>query len=270
MRLCCILLLVLAAACGPAADPTDIQLGETTLIGWVNPRVNDINQALVAQPGTTRAGVSVRAQGGPGATTDANGIAVLSPIPSGSNQQFLLSGGGFSGDLFLNITAKDLREVAVALDGSGSHIMADVRYAFGGQVVEVNPAMTVTEINSALNGSNQIVLFTGGDYTGDYTFNGSNVTLFGEGASGGRVTLNGNITVSGSFNRIRGTRINGTLAVNGSDFGLTSSRVTGTTLVDGSDALLIDNDFCATVTVTGSGSVVLENSGLAPIAATGC
>jgi hypothetical protein len=60
--------------------------------------------------------------------------------------------------------------------------------------------MSLGEVNAALAQSNAIVFFRAGTYTGDLAFSGSNVTLFGEGPTGGAVTLDGNITVDGSFN----------------------------------------------------------------------
>jgi hypothetical protein len=175
--------------------------------------------------------------------------------------------GAATGQLDLNIGQGDLREIAVALDGSGAGEMANVRYAFGGTVVEITPAMSITQVNAELAGSNRIVFLRAGTYQGDLNFSGSSVTLFGEGSQGGTVTINGNVTVSGSFNRLRGARIQGNLSVPGSSAGISYSSVDGTLTVDGSNAVLLNNAFCGAATVSGSGVLALGNAGLAPLPA---
>jgi hypothetical protein len=162
-----------------------------------------------------------------------------------------------------------LREIAVALDGSGAGVMADVRYIFGGTVVDITPAMTIAQVNAELARSNLIVFLRAGTYTGDLSFSGSNVTLFGEGTQGGAVTINGNVTVSGSGNRLRGARITGNLSVPGSGAGISYSSVEGALLLDGSNAVLLNNAFCGSATVSGSGVLALGNAGLAPLPAPG-
>lgn len=259
-------------ACGDGTGPTDVPFGVTTFVVLVNPRVNDANQPTVPTPGTTQSGVSVSVAGGPSGTTDASGIAVLSPVTPGA-KTISVSGGGATGQANASIADKDLREVAVALSGNTAQIMANILYGFGGTVVELSPSMPLSEVNAALAQSNTIVFFAAGTYTGDLTFSGSNVTLFGEGNQGGQVTLNGNVTVGGSANRIRGARITGNLSVPGSNFGMSFSRVSGTFNLAGSNGTLLNNRFCGTATISGSGTTLLGNAGLAPITpvpATGC
>lgn len=53
--------------------------------------------------------------------------------------------------------------------------------------------------------------------------------------------------MSGSGNRLRGTRVAGAL------------------LVDGSDAVLLNHSFCGSITIEGSGTVALGNAGMAPV-----
>jgi|SRR5688500_15491238 len=260
---------VFAVACGDDdVSPTQVTLGETTLIVLANPAVNTLNQASVPTSGTARSGVSVSVAGGPSAVTDANGVVVLRPIIPGT-KTVSFSGGGTAGQLTVAMANQDLREVAVALGTNAANEMANVQYAFGGTVVEVTPSMSVQQVNAELARSNLIVLFRSGAYTGALTFAGSNVTLFGEGATGGNVTLNGNVTVSGSRNRIRGARIVGNLSVPGSDFGMSFSRVTGSVQIAGSNAVLLNNGLCGTVTISGSGAKLLGNAGIAPVPAPG-
>jgi hypothetical protein len=255
-------------ACGGdgPTEPPEAVYGETTVVYVMNPVVNDVNAAAVPTPGTARSDVSITVTGGPSGSTGANGDLVLAPLAAGT-RAVSFSAGTATGQLSLEIAQGDLREIAVALDGSGAGGMANVLYAFGGTVVEIVPTMTNAEVNAALSGSNLIVFLRAGTYQGDLNFSGSNVTLFGEGSQGGAVTINGNVTVSGSGNRLRGARITGNLSVPGSGAGISYSSVTGTLTVDGSNGVLLKNAFCGASTVSGSGLLALGNAGLAPLAA---
>jgi hypothetical protein len=255
-------------ACGGdgPTDPPDAVYGETTVVYVMNPVVNDVNAAAVPAPGSSRSGVDIAVTGGLSGTTGGNGELVLAPLAAGVSP-VSFSAGTATGQLSLDIAQGDLREIAVALDGSGAGEMANVRYAFGGTVVEITPAMSITEINAELARSNLIVFLRAGTYQGGLNFSGSNVTLFGQGSQGGTVTINGNVTVSGSFNRLRGARIAGDLSVPGSGAGISYSSVSGTLTVDGSNAVLLNNAFCGATTVSGSGVLALGNAGLAPLSA---
>jgi hypothetical protein len=255
-------------ACGGdgPTDPPGAVYGETTVVYVMNPVVNQVNAAAVPTPGASRSGVNIAVTSGPSGTTGENGDLVLAPLAAGISP-VSFSAGSATGQLTLNIAQGDLREIAVALDGTGAGEMADVRYEFGGAVVEITPTMTNAEVNAALSGSNLIVFLRAGTYQGDLNFSGSNVTLFGQGSQGGTVTINGNVTVSGSFNRLRGARILGNLSVPGSGAGISYSSVSGTLTLDGSNAVLLNNAFCGAATVAGSGLLALGNAGLAPLAA---
>jgi hypothetical protein len=260
--------LVAGLACGGdgPTDPPGVAYGETTVVYIMNPVVNDVNAVAVPTPGTSRSGVNIAVTSGPSGTTGANGDLALAPIPTGA-RPVSYSAGTTTGQLSLDIAQGDLREIAVALDGSGAGAMADVRYIFGGTVVDITPTMTIAQVNAELARSNLIVFLRAGTYTGDLSFSGSNVTLFGEGSQGGTVTINGNVTVSGSGNRLRGARIAGNLSVPGSGAGISYSSVEGALLVDGSNAVLLNNAFCGSATVSGSGVLALGNAGLAPLSA---
>lgn len=258
----------LAAGCGDDAgtDPVDVPFGETTFVVVVNPTINDANQRPVPAPGSTREGVDVAVQSGPSATTDAAGVAVLPDLDAGT-RLVSFDGPDGSGELALQIAERDLREVAVALTAGGPSVMANVAYPFSDRVIEVTPSMSVAEVNAALAESDVIVFFRSGTYTGDLDFSGSRATLFGEGPEGGNVTLDGDVTMSGSSSRIRGARITGDLSVPGSDAGVSFSSVAGSLTVDGSGATLLENAFCGPATLTGSGLLAVGNAGLAPIPA---
>jgi hypothetical protein len=249
----------------PSPAPTSVAYGDTAVIVWINPPINDANQLSVPAPGTVRAGVVVDVVGEAAVKTASDGIAVLANVASG--QQTLQFSGAATGSLAITLADKELREIAVALDATGAHLMADLHYRFGDTVVDVTPTMTEAEINTALNGSNEIVLFHSGTYNGNYLFSGSQVTLFGEGLMGGSVTLNGSITVNGSNDRIRGTRIVGGLSIDGGSFGMTYSHATGPVQLVGGSAIFIDNNLCGGGTFDGGSNGVLENYGVSPLAA---
>jgi len=254
-------------ACGDGTTaPTEVPYGETSFVVLTNPLVNEANQTPVSAPGSAQSGVSVSVQGGVSAMTNASGVAVLSPVTAGA-RVLTFSGNGTSGDVQLEIASQTLKEVAVATGGTGARVMAEISYAFGGTVVEIIPSMTIAEVNAALAGSNRIVFLGAGTYSGDLVFSGSSVTLYGEGATGGTVTIDGNVLVNGSQNRIRGARITGDLTVPGSGFGMSFSRVAGDANISGSSSVLLLSAFCGTVTIGGSGSTLLGNAGLAPVAA---
>lgn len=253
-------------ACGgdSPTSPTDVTLGETTFVFLVNPVVNDANQKAVPQPGSERSGVDVAITGGPSGSTDAQGVEVLAPVDAGTRVASFDDGSN-SDTLHLEIADRDLREVAVALDAGGAAEMANVEYAFGGDVVVISPDMTIQDVNDALAQSNIIVFVEGGTYTGNVEFSGSDVTLFGEGADGGNVTIDGDVVVSGSQNRLRGVRVTGDLSVPGSNAGISFSSVVGSLTVDGSDARLLDNAFCGTIDIIGGGLLALDNAGMSPV-----
>jgi hypothetical protein len=260
--------LAAGVACGGdgPTNPPDAVYGETTVVYVMNPVVNQVNAIAVPTPGPTRSGVDITVTSGPSGTTGTSGELALAPLAVGISP-VTFSAGAATGQLNLDIAQGDLREIAVALDGSGAGEMANVLYAFGGTVVEITPAMSITQVNAELAGSNRIVFLRAGTYQGDLNFSGSSVTLFGEGSQGGTVTINGNVTVSGSFNRLRGARILGNLSVPGSGAGISYSSVVGTLTLDGSNAVLLNNAFCGSATVSGSGLLALGNAGLAPLSA---
>lgn len=267
------LMVTTIGGCG-SDDPTgpaSVPYGETTFVIMVNPIINDLNEANMPAVGTVRSGVIVSVQGGPSGTTDASGIVVLTGITPGI-KTISLNGSGLSGSVTASIAEKDLHEMAIALTSGGAALMANVRYPFGGTVVEVTPSMSVAQVNAALAQSSIVVFFRAGTYSGDLVFTGSNTTLFGQGPMGGQVVLNGNVTVEGSSSRIRGARILGSLTAPGSQFGFSWGRVAELLDVDGSSSVLLNNIFCGTTTIAGSGLTALGNAGMTPLAppAGGC
>jgi hypothetical protein len=271
MKLCLPYILCLIACGGSgnatpdANDPTAIPFGTTAIVVVVNPAVNDANSKAVPQPGPTRAGVTLTTDDNVTATTGANGIVVLAPVTPGA-RTITVSGTNIGGSFTVMVADRTLREVALATAIGRAEIMVNLDYK-ADQAVEVNPTMTNAEVNDIIKVSDRVVFIKGGHYQGDLTFSGSRVTLFGEGVLGGNVVLEGNITMSGSDSRIRGTQITGSLTMPASTVGLSFSRVDGALTTTGSDTMLLANALCGSEAISGSGVIVLGNAGAAPITA---
>jgi hypothetical protein len=248
---------------GDGNDPTEVRFGDTVLVVVLNPVENDANNADIPVFGSVRDGVTLTTDDGVTTTTGAAGIAVLGPLTSGL-RDVTLSGGGLSGSFSVMMTDGELREVALAAEAAEAEIMVEIDYK-SDQLTEVSPTMSNAAVNEALEVSDTVVFFEGGTYEGDLDFSGSRVTLFGAGILGGEVILDGDVIVSGSDSRIRGTEIIGNLTIPASGVGLSFSQVDGATESEGSDATFLANALCGGVNLTGSGTVALGNAGAAPL-----
>jgi hypothetical protein len=261
-------------ACGGGGDPggpdaglapTDVEFGDTALVVVLNPAINEGNDRDLPEPGEARAGVRLEADDGIAATTDDRGEAVLAPLTAGT-RTITVTADGVDATFDVAIGDGELREIALAAAGDRAEIMVSIDYG-SDQVVELSPAMSNDEINDALSVSDTLVFFAGGEYVGDLDFSGSKVTLFGEGALGGEVTIDGDVIISGSDGRVRGTRIKGDLTIPASGVGLSFARVDGATSAEGSDATFLANALCGDDAVSGSGTLAVGNAGLAPTTA---
>lgn len=251
---------------GGTIDPTDVPFGTTAIVVVVNPPINDANRETgLPTPGDVVAGITLTTDDDVTATTGADGIAVLAPVTAGT-RTITVSGTVAGGTFTVTVADATLREVALATAAGRAEVMLGVDYK-ADQAFEVTPTMSTTEVNDILAVSDRVVFFRGGSYTGDLTFGGSRVTLFGEGVLGGNVVLDGNMSVTGSDSRIRGAHITGNLSMPASKVGLSFSRVDGAVTSEGSDGMLLANALCGSETVTGSGTTMIGNRGAAPITA---
>ncbi len=248
-----------------ANSPTSVEFGTTAIVVVVNPVVNDANAKSIPLPGATIAGITLTTDDNVTATTDASGIVVLAPVSPGT-RTITVSGAVAGGSFSVAVADGTLREVALATDAGRAEVMVNVDYK-ADQVSEVTSDMTTAEVNDILAVSDRVVFFGGGRYAGDLDFSGSRVTMFGEGLLGGEVTLDGNITVTGSDSRIRGAHITGSLMIPASKVGLSFSRVDGAVTSQASDGMLLANLLCGTETITGSGTIAIGNVGAAPLPA---
>lgn len=268
------LFLFLVSACGDdggagtpdANSPTDVPFGTTAIVVVVNPAINDANaKEGLPSPGDVVSGITLTTDDNVSATTGEDGIAVLAPVTAGT-RTITVSGAVTGGTFTVMVADQTLREVALATDDGRADVMVNVDYK-ADQVFEVSSTMSNAEVNDILAVSDRVVFFEGGTYVGDLTFGGSRVTLFGEGVLGGKVSLDGNMTVTGSDSRIRGAHITGSLTIPASKVGLSFSRVDGAVTSEGSDGMLLANALCGTEMVNGSGTTVVGNRGAAPITA---
>jgi len=268
--LVCTLVLVACGGSGSgsvtpdAADPTDIAFGTTAIVVVVNPVINDANMKTVPAPGAISSGITLTTDDNITATTGPSGIAVLAPVTPGT-RTITVSGAVAGGSFTVTVADRTLREVALATEAGRAELMVNVDYK-ADQAIDVTPAMTNAEVNSALAVSDRVVFFHGGHYQGDLDFSGSRVTLFGEGVLGGKVFLDGNVSVTGSDSRIRGAQIAGNLTIPASKVGVTFSRVDGTMTYQASDGMMLANALCGAETISGSGTVVVGNAGAPPLA----
>jgi hypothetical protein len=243
----------------PILGPDAVPLGQTAFVVLVNPTVNLSNKAMVPPIGAFRSGVAVGVVGGPAETTDRYGIAALTPVTAGSKTVTLPSG-----QFAATIADKDVRDLFIAWPGSTAALMTEVTYPFGGTLVDAG-SLNNQQINAELAKDSLVVYLPRGNYAGNLNFAGNGVSVYAEGAAGGLVTLNGNVNVTGSNNRLRGVRVLGNVAITGNGFSMTYGRVDGTTQALGADIRLLRNALCGTVTVTGANLMLLDNAGPAPI-----
>lgn len=261
-----------AGACGDddpnIIDPADLRFGITTLVVVVNPPLNDGNRVVLPVPGALRGGLTVADSNGPAATTDDSGVAVLAPMPSGI-RTILVSGGGaggIDGSFDVTIGPGALREVGVAADGPRVELMTSVEHA-PDRIMELSPAASADKLTAALGVSDRVVFLTAGVYTSDLDLATSRVTLFGQGALGGQVTIQGNVRLSAADTRLRGVHVTGTLTVPANSTAVSFSRVDGSTKVSGTDPIILANELCGGAAITGPGAFALGNRGVAPTTA---
>lgn len=262
------LLVLDCLACGsmtPASNtsPTDVRFGDTAVVVVVNPVINDANRRALPAPGQAQAGVRLTSDDGVTATTDATGVAVLAPLTAGT-RTISVAGASAGGNFTVSLASGQLREIAIATEGTAAQIMVNLDYK-SDRVTEILPSTSISDVNAALAVSDTVVFVRGGVYSGDIDFSGSRVTLFGEGILGGQVELRGNVKVSGSDSRIRGALITGDLTMPASGLGLSFSRVNGSTSSTGSDATFLGSALCGSDSLSGSGSLVVGNAGVPPL-----
>lgn len=251
----------LAAAlvgCGPPNPETPGRFGEvTSAIVVVNPVINQGSNTSVAS-GTVRGGVQVQAGDGPAAMTDAFGLALLEGFPTGTIP-FKFAPGSVDVQV---VQEKELYDVVVAVDqGRVEHIVSPIRYPIGGQVVVLDAG---ADIGAAAANDGTVILLRAGTFPGGFDLRAASVLIFGAWSQkdGPLSTIEGNVTVSGGGNRLRGVAVTGTLTSNANGFSaafctLASANITGNAIT------LLRNRFTqGQATVPSSSSVLVDNQGI--------
>jgi hypothetical protein len=246
----------LSCACAPPLPTTPGRFGEiTSAIVVMNPVINQGSSTTVAT-GTARSGIPVRAGDAAAVPTDSGGLALLEGLPTGS-VPIRVEGASVPLDV---VQDKDLYDVVVAWDGSTlRHVIPPVRYPIG--------AVTVVEpggnLASALAADDAVVVLKPGTYSGNLELRASRVLLFGAWSEddGPLSIIEGDVTVQGGGNRIRGVKITGRLTSSANNFSAAFNDVGSTTLT-GNAVSLLRNRFTGTATVPSTNAVLLDNGGL--------
>ncbi len=243
-------------------DPLDDQppgsFGETTsVVVVVNPKINQGSTTSVV-PGTKREGIKIEPGDDDPVTTDSTGLAVADDLPTGAVALKFDKGT-------VNLTvvaAKELYDVVVAYTDSGvQEIVPVVRYPIGGNVKVVKAGGSISE--AALE-DQAIVLLEPGNYPGNFELTSEGVLIFGAWSptEGQLSTIDGNVSVRGGGNRMRGVRVNGLITCHANTFSAAFSEFTSADIT-GNGVSLIRNKFTsAQVTVPSSSAVLVDNAGV--------
>jgi len=253
-------LLGFAVGCGgdDGIDGPAGRFGEvTSAVVIVNPVINQGSTTSVAT-GSTRANVSVQVEDMAEQRTDATGLALLEDIPTGPVPlQF------DEGSYTLQVAQeKELYDVVLSVrDGVVQPVIPPVRYPLGGTVVRVEPGESIA---AAASEDGAIVVLEPGTYPGNFELTAEGVLIFGawDPIDGQLSTIEGNITVRGGGNRMRGVNITGRLTSAANNFSLAFSRV-GSATITGNGVSLLRNTFTAgQASVPSSSAVLVDNVGI--------
>lgn len=248
----------LMSACGSPEPQTPGRFGEiTSAVVIVNPVINQ-GSTTSHSPGAHRIRLEVAAADLEPVRTDDTGLALVEGLPTGAVQVSV------EGDaVTLNVAAEnELYDVVIAHTDSGAqHVIPPVRYPISGTVVHVAPGES---INAAAATDGAIILLAPGRYPGNVEVRSDNVLIFGAWSEedGPLSIIEGDISVLGGRNRIRGVDLEGTLSSNANDFSLAFSRVRAAT-ISGNGVSLLRNTFTqGSASVPSSNAVLVDNVGI--------
>jgi hypothetical protein len=255
-RLLGVLLSLVAGGCG-MPSPGLGRFGDvTSAVVVVNPVINQGSTTTVPS-GSQRAGVRLRAEDLETVVTDETGLALVTELPTGT---VLLD---FKpGTYTLQVEREgELQDVVVAYqDGQVQPLFPPVRYAVGGTVVEVKPGGSI--VQAARDGA--IVMLKPGRYPGNLELRATGVLIFGAWTpeDGPLSVIDGDVTVLGGANRLRGVKINGRLTSSANDFSAAFSDI-ASAHITGNGVSLLRNRFTAgQATVPSANAVLVDNVGI--------
>ena len=244
--------------CGEDPPASPGRFGEvTSAVVLVNPVINQGSTTSVATGGD-RSGVEFQAADLPVVATDSTGLALVEDLPTGT-VTLDFDPGTFS---FQVVQEKELYDVVVAYrDGAVQPLFPPVRYPLGGEVVEVEPGQSIAEAATA---DGTIIVLKEGTYPGNLELRAEGVLIFGAWSPtlGPLSVIEGNVTVLGGANRMRGVKINGRLTSNANNFSAAFCDVASATIT-GNGVTLLRNRFTAgQASVPSSSAVLVDNAGI--------
>lgn len=231
----------------------------TTIVVLVNPVINE-GSATDVESGAQRDGVLVEVEDSVPtltATTNDDGIAVLSGVPVGTN---VLRIG--DGSLAVEVIAeRELYDVVVSVDRADvTLVLPIVRYPIGGDVHFVRPGDSIGDV---LGDDGAIVVLDAGEYGEDLEVRGEGVLLFGSGAAADAIasTIDGDVQWLGGNGRMRGVAVAGTLTASANGFSAAFCEL-GSANITGNGVSLIHNAFDGNATVPSTNAVLVDNIGI--------
>ncbi len=248
--------MLLAGCAGPPSSPG--RFGEvTSAVVVVNPVINAGSTTSVVS-GTDRVGVPFKAADLAPVKTDELGIALVEELPTGT-VTLNFDPGTYS---FQVVREKELYDVVVAWrNGSVQEVFPPVRYPIGGQVVVVEPGESIAQ---AASSDNVILMLQPGTYPGNLELRSAGVLIFGAWSQeeGPLSIIEGDVTVLGGGNRMRGVKINGRLTSNANNLSVAFSDIASANIT-GNGVTLLRNRFTqGQASVPSSNAVLVDNTGI--------
>ncbi|HEX8435771.1 hypothetical protein [Archangium sp.] len=251
--------LVVLGLAGCDGEPTPAgRFGEvTSAVVVVNPVINQGSTTSVAV-GTARSGVEFQAADLEPVRTDSTGLALVEELPTGA-VTLDFDPGTYS---FRVEQEKELYDVVVAYrDGAVQQLIPPVRYPIGGTVVEVEAGGNIAQ---AAASDNTIIVLAPGTYPGNLELRATGVLIFGAWSptEGPLSIIEGNVTVLGGGNRMRGVKINGRLTSNANNFSAAFSDIASANITGNGVSLLRNRFTVGQATVPSSNAVLVDNTGI--------
>jgi hypothetical protein len=244
--------------CGEDPPQSPGRFGEvTSAVVVVNPVINRGSSTSVTS-GTQRDGVEFTAAEDVAGRTDSTGLALVEELPTGT-VKLDFDPGSYS---FQVVREKELYDVVLAYkDGVVEPLFPPVRYPIGDNVVEVEPGQSIAQA-AASDGT--IIVLKQGLYPGNVELRAAGVLIFGAWSptEGPLSVIEGDVTVLGGGNRIRGVKINGRLSSNANNFSAAFSDLASAS-ISGNGVSLLRNRFTAgQANVPSSNAVLVDNAGI--------
>jgi hypothetical protein len=128
-------------------------------------------------------------------------------------------------------------------------------------VVEVEPGGNIAQ---AAASDNTIILLKPGTYPGNLELRAADVLIFGAWSptEGPLSIIDGNVTVLGGNNRMRGVKINGRLTSNANTLSVAFSDIASATITGNGVSLLRNRFTAGQATVPSSNAVLVDNTGI--------